>query len=62
VQFVANNLTYEKGYYLCDDIYPRWATFVKPLVSPSCNKEHDFHYAHAAARKDVERTFEILQT
>jgi hypothetical protein len=37
-----------------DIIYPRWSTFVKPVVKPKGKKKLDFHNAHAAARKDVE--------
>jgi hypothetical protein len=62
LQFVANGRTYDKGYYLANGIYLKWATFVKPLISPSGKKEQDIHYARAAAMKDVERAFEILQT
>lgn len=61
LQFVANGRTYDKGYYLANGIYLKWATFVKPLISPSRKKEQDFHYAQAAARKDIERAFRILQ-
>jgi hypothetical protein len=58
VQFLANGRIYNKGYYLVDGIYPKWATFVKPLVGPSCKKEQA---TQPVARKDVERAFEILQ-
>ncbi|VAH67072.1 2-alkenal reductase (NADP(+)-dependent) isoform X1 [Triticum aestivum] len=34
VQFVANDRTYNYDYYLADDIYPKWQTFVKPLKKP----------------------------
>ena len=61
VQFVANGRTYNYGYYLADGIYPKWQTFVKPLKKPEGKKNLDFHNAQAAARKDVERAFGILQ-
>ena len=34
---------------------------MKPLKAPQGKKNLDFHNAQAAARKDVERAFEILQ-
>jgi hypothetical protein len=34
---------------------------VKPVFKPKGKKKCDFHNAHAAARKDVEIAFEILQ-
>jgi hypothetical protein len=58
---VANNHTYNYGYYLADGIYPRWQTFVKPVKYPTGKKKLMFHNAQASARKDVERAFEILQ-
>jgi hypothetical protein len=42
-------------------IYPRWQIFVKPVHKPKGKKQTNFHAAQAAARKDVERAFEILQ-
>jgi hypothetical protein len=39
VEFVANGHTYNYGYYLADGIYPRWHTFVKPLMAPQDKKK-----------------------
>jgi hypothetical protein len=61
VEFEANDRKYNYGYYLADGIYPRWQTFVKPIHKPKGKKETNFHAAQAAARKDVERAFGILQ-
>ena len=38
VQFVANERTYNYGYYLADGIYSKWQTFVKPLKKPEVRK------------------------
>ncbi|XP_044983573.1 DIBOA-glucoside dioxygenase BX6-like [Hordeum vulgare subsp. vulgare] len=41
VQFVANGCTYNYDYYLADEIYPKWQTFVNPLKKPegvSCSR------------------------
>ena len=46
----------------CNDINARWQTFVKPVKKPQGKKQSTFHNAQAAARKDVERAFGILQT
>ena len=61
VEFIANGRTYNYGYYLADGIYPKWQTFVKPVIKPQGKKQLDFHNAQAAARKDVETAFGILQ-
>jgi hypothetical protein len=34
---------------------------VKPIIQPRGKKQTQFHSAQAAARKDVERAFGILQ-
>jgi hypothetical protein len=49
------------GYYLADDIYPDWATFVKTIQEPQGNKKKYFATAQES-RKDVERAFGVLQS
>jgi hypothetical protein len=38
VEFVANGRKYNYGKFLADDTYPRWRTFVKPVVKPKGKK------------------------
>ncbi|XP_071729176.1 protein ALP1-like [Rutidosis leptorrhynchoides] len=61
VPFIANGVEYKRGYYLADEIYPTWASFVKGFSSAVDEKRTYFSRQQAAARKDVERTFGILQ-
>jgi hypothetical protein len=61
VKFQANSHTYNYDYFLADIIYPRWQTFMKKIHKPSGKKKLQFHNAQAVARKNVERTFGILQ-
>jgi hypothetical protein len=49
------------GYYLADGIYPSWATFMKTIPEPQGNKKKYFAKTQEACRKDVERTFGVLQ-
>ncbi len=41
VHFVANDHTYNYGYYLADDIYSKRQTFVKPFKKPEGKKNLD---------------------
>jgi hypothetical protein len=55
-KYTINNHEYEMGYYLADLIYPDWATMVKTLTQPQ-----ELDQKQEAYRKDVERTFGVLQ-
>ncbi|XP_071687045.1 uncharacterized protein [Rutidosis leptorrhynchoides] len=59
--FIVNGVTYNKGYYLADGIYPEWATLVKSFKCPVEPKNVKFKKFQEAARKDVERAFGVLQ-
>ncbi|GKC12428.1 ALP1-like protein [Tanacetum coccineum] len=59
--FEVNGVTYEKWYYLADEIYPRWTTFVKSLTVARDEKHGMFKRLHESARKDVERAFGVLK-
>ena len=61
VHFTVNGNEYNMGYYLADGIYPEWATFVKTIHLPQCNKDALFAQKQEGARKDVERAFGVLQ-
>jgi hypothetical protein len=60
VEFEANSHKYNYGYFLTDDIYPRWQTFMKLVIQPKDEKQ-TFYNAKVAARKDMEGAFGILQ-
>ena len=49
------------GYYLADDIYPKWATLVQAIPNPRNDVEKLFTLHQEAYRKYVERAFGILQ-
>ena len=59
--YIFNGFNYDKGYYLGDGIYPRWAIFVRTISNPQTRKEIEFAKAQEAAREDIERAFGVLQ-
>ncbi|GJY43578.1 ALP1-like protein isoform X1 [Tanacetum coccineum] len=59
--FECNEVTFEKGYYLADDIYPQWASFVKSFTVASLEKNVLYKRKQEGARKDIERAFGVLQ-
>ncbi|GKC48773.1 ALP1-like protein isoform X1 [Tanacetum coccineum] len=59
--FIVNGHTYRKCYYLADGIYPAWSTFVKTFSVVRDEKTLKFKRVQEAARKDIERAFEVLQ-
>ncbi|XP_047948770.1 uncharacterized protein LOC125194555 [Salvia hispanica] len=62
ISFVANDNQHDKRYYLVDEIYPNWSVFVKTIKHPLGQKKTYFASREEAARKDVERTFGVLQS
>ncbi|XP_044955290.1 uncharacterized protein LOC123405808 [Hordeum vulgare subsp. vulgare] len=62
VNYSINDHQYTMGYYLADDIYPKWATFVKSIPAPDTRKNKTFAKKQEGARKDVERAFGVLQS
>ncbi|XP_021766271.1 uncharacterized protein LOC110730753 [Chenopodium quinoa] len=61
IHFTVNDHEYNLGYYLADGIYPKWATFIQGITLPQLQKDKLFANKQAAARKDVERAFGVLQ-
>ncbi|GJS66652.1 putative ribonuclease H-like domain-containing protein [Tanacetum coccineum] len=59
--FVVNGHTYKKGYYLADDIYPAWSTFVKTFSIARDEKTLKFKRVQESSRKDIEQAFGVLQ-
>ncbi|XP_047940286.1 uncharacterized protein LOC125187696 [Salvia hispanica] len=50
------------GYYLANDIYPRWSVFVKMSSCPVGDRNVLFVAKQKGARKDMERAFGVLQS
>ncbi|XP_071728722.1 uncharacterized protein [Rutidosis leptorrhynchoides] len=61
VPYEIGDVDFDRGYYLAEGIYPSWASFVKGFSSVVDAKRKYFIKKQSAARKDVERTFGILQ-
>nr|GEY75477.1 protein ALP1-like isoform X1 [Tanacetum cinerariifolium] len=61
VPYEVNGITFEKGYYLPNGIYPQWTTFVKSFTVARDEKNAVFKRQQARAWKVVERAFGVLQ-
>ncbi|XP_022004261.1 uncharacterized protein LOC110901786 [Helianthus annuus] len=60
--FYVNDQFYKRGYYLTDEIYPAWSTFVNVFRYPTDPKEKKrLTKVQESARKDVERSFGALK-
>nr|XP_043636014.1 uncharacterized protein LOC122607155 [Erigeron canadensis] len=59
--FYANGNFYERGYYLGDGIYPKYATFVKTFTDLIDEKRKLFKKKQELARKGIERAFGVLK-
>ena len=60
--YVIQGKEYNTGYYLADDIYPKWSTIVQTIHEPRGPKKKYFAMKQEACRKDVERAFGVLQS
>ncbi|GJV21583.1 ALP1-like protein [Tanacetum coccineum] len=63
ISFVANGVTYQSGYYLVDEIYPKLVLLVKTIPKPADDDHKRILYKQKQeyARKDVERAFGVLK-
>jgi hypothetical protein len=61
VTFSVNGHTYNMGYYLADGIYSNWPTFFKTIHHLYVVRTQHFATIQEFARKDIERTFGVLQ-
>eukprot|EP00258_Populus_trichocarpa_P037870 XP_024453889.1 uncharacterized protein LOC112326999 [Populus trichocarpa] len=62
VNYTINGHEYTMGYYLADEIYPNWSTFVKTIPRSLGAKRKYFASKQESAIKDVERAFGVLQS
>jgi hypothetical protein len=60
--FELRGVTYKRGYYLGDGIYPEYSTLVKGFTEPIGDRRKVYTQHHSAARKDIERAFGILKS
>jgi hypothetical protein len=61
VNYVVNGNRYCYAYWLADGIYSTYACFVKTFPQPKTRMQKMFASAQEAKRKDIERSFGILQ-
>ena len=61
IPYELNGTIRSEGYWLADGIYPEWKCFVKTINKPEGEKYRHFARMQEAFRKDVERSFGMLQ-
>ncbi|XP_021747233.1 uncharacterized protein LOC110713078 [Chenopodium quinoa] len=61
VNFTVNGHEYNMAYYIADSFCPKLETFIQGIIYPQLQKDKMFTDHQAAARKDVERAFGVLQ-
>ncbi|XP_070667952.1 uncharacterized protein [Malus domestica] len=61
LDYYINDCQYNMGYYLPDDIYPKWTTLVQAIPNPMNDAQWWFTLHQDAYRKDVEKASGILQ-
>ncbi|GKE03269.1 ALP1-like protein [Tanacetum coccineum] len=59
--FKVNGVTFQQGYYLANEIYPQWSSFVKSFSVANSEKNALFKRKQESARKDVEKAFGVFQ-
>ncbi|KAF0712136.1 hypothetical protein AaE_012113, partial [Aphanomyces astaci] len=59
--YTVNGTTYSMAYLLVDGIYPNWPIFMKTISHPEGDKRKWYAKRQEAVRKDVERSFGVLQ-
>ena len=62
MNFFVNQRPYDMAYYLADDIYPSYPTFVKSIRLPQSELDKLFAKYQEGCRKDIEHAFGVLQT
>ena len=62
VNYTINGHEYTMRYYLADEIYVNWSTFVKTILRPLGAKRKYFASKQESAKKDVGRAFGVLQS
>ena len=61
LEYVVNGHMYKLVYYLTSGIYPKWSIFIQSISHLQGPKAELFARIEEATRKDVERTFGVLQ-
>ena len=61
INYIINGHEYKMRYYIADGIYQNWSTFVKTIPCQQYLKKKHFAKVQESVRKDVERTFGVLQ-